>query len=168
MADETLRNWFMAFWGAFWKFSLLCQPLICPGLIQRKQKPSFYHIPCIKTLWWVFKADDRCHDRGGTVRLLRKLWFYILRKRSRTWESIQERRVSGWFLEGNPERTDKLAFLEGKFLNYIFLVSYIPLVPAINFSVLSKLQPEAKNFSKCLNPILPPHCKDLIEAQSRR
>ena len=98
----------------------------------------------------------------------RKLWFYILRKRSCTWESIQERRVFGWFLEGNPERTDKLAFLEGKFLNYIFLVSYIPLVPAISFSVLSKLQSEAKHFSKCLNPILQPHYKDLIEAQSRR
>lgn len=106
--------------------------------------------------------------RGGTVRYLCKSWFYILLKRSRTWESIQEWRVFGWFLEGNPKRTDKLAFLEGKFLNYIFLVIYIPLVTAIDFSVLSKSQSETKNLSKCLNPILPPRYKDLIEARWRR
>lgn len=35
---------------------------------------------------------------------------------------------------GNSERTDKLAFLEGKFLNYVFLVIYIPLATAIDFS----------------------------------
>lgn len=110
--------------------------------------------------------------RGGTVRYLCKSWFYILLKRSRTWESIQEWCVFGWFLEGNPKRTDKLAFLEGKFLNYIFLVIYIPLVTidflTIDFSVLSKSQSETKNLSKCLNPILPPRYKDLIEARSRR
>ena len=50
MADESLRNWVTAFQGLFWKFSLPCRSLICSGLIQRKQKPGFHHIPCIKRL----------------------------------------------------------------------------------------------------------------------
>jgi len=74
----------------------------------------------------VLKADDRCHD----LRWYRSLSVQTLVLHSPQTFShmgIHSKMARIWLVfRGNCERTDKLAFLEGKFLNYIFLVIYIP------------------------------------------
>ena len=128
----------------------------------KKTKTQFLSYSLHKKTVMVLKADDRCHD----LRWYRSLFMQTLVLHSpKTFShgGIHSRMARLWLvLEGNSERNHKLAFLEGNFLNYIFLVIYIPLVTAINCSVLSKLQSETNNLSKCLNPILPLRFKNLI------
>ena len=82
----------------------------------------------------VLEPDDRCHD----LRWYRSLSMQTLVSHSPQTFShvgIHSRMARLWLVfRGNSERTDKLAFLEGKFLNYVFLVIYIPLATAIDFS----------------------------------
>ena len=100
----------------------------------KETKTQFLSYSLHKKTVMVLEPDDRCHD----LRWYRSLSVQTLVSHSPQTFShvgIHSRMARLWLVfRGNSERTDKLAFLEGKFLNYVFLVIYIPLATAIDFS----------------------------------
>ena len=79
----------------------------------------------------VLKTDLRdVTISGGTLRSFCKLWFLTFRVNLRTRKSIQKWRVFGWFLAQKNQtlKSDKLALIDTKILNLMFLDIYIPVV----------------------------------------
>ena len=78
----------------------------------------------------VLKADERCHDvRRYRSRFLQTL--VVIFPRKSTQVKIHTKMAIFWlvFSAKNPVKSDKLALIEGKILNLMFLDINIPVVP---------------------------------------
>ena len=78
----------------------------------------------------VLKADERCHDiRWYRSRFLQTL--VVIFPRKSTQVKIHTKMAIFWlvFSAKNPVKSDKLALIEGKILNLMFLDTNIPVVP---------------------------------------
>ena len=78
----------------------------------------------------VLKADKRCHDiRWYRSRFLQTL--VVIFPRKSTQVKIHTKMAIFWlvFSAKNPVKSDKLALIEGKILNLMFLDKNIPVVP---------------------------------------
>ena len=78
----------------------------------------------------VLKAEERCHDiRWYRSRFLQTLVVIVSRKSTPV--EIHTEMVIFWlvFSAKNPVKSDKLALIEGKILNLMFLDINIPVVP---------------------------------------
>ena len=78
----------------------------------------------------VLKADKRCHDiRWYRSRFLQTL--VVIFPRKSTQVKIHTKMAIFWlvFSAKNPVKSDKLALIEGKILNSMFLDINIPVVP---------------------------------------
>ena len=78
----------------------------------------------------VLKADKRCHDiRWYRSRFLQTL--VVIFRRKSTQVKIHSKMAIFWlvFSAKNPVKSDKLALIEGKILNLMFLDINIPVVP---------------------------------------
>ena len=78
----------------------------------------------------VLKADKRCHDiRWYRSRFLQTL--VVIFPRKSTQVKIHTKMAIFWlvFSAKNPVKSDKLALIEGKILNLMFLDINIPVVP---------------------------------------
>ena len=132
MAAASWRNLFwLSFQDVFWKLSLRCLPLTGLGQIKgkqtKKQKKLFSYS-------LVLKADERCHDfRWYRLQFLQTLVLIF------PWKSTQVKihaKMTSFclvFSAKNPVKSDKLALIEGKILNEMFLDIYIPVVPIENW-----------------------------------
>ena len=78
----------------------------------------------------VLKADERCHDiRWYRSRFLQTL--VVIFPRKSTQVKIHTKMAIFWlvFSAKNPVKSNKLALIEGKILNLMFLDINIPVVP---------------------------------------
>ena len=78
----------------------------------------------------VLKADERCHDiRWYRSRFLQTL--VVIFPRKATQVKVHTKMAIFWFVPSarNPVKSDKLALVEGKILNLMFLDINIPVVP---------------------------------------
>ena len=78
----------------------------------------------------VLKADERCHDiRWYRSRVLQTLVVILPRKSTQVKIHTKMAIFCLVFSAKNPVKSDKLALIEGKILNLMFLDINIPVVP---------------------------------------
>ena len=115
----------------------------------------------------VLKADKRCHDiRWYRSRFLQTL--VVIFPRKSTQVKIHTKMAIFWlvFSAKNPVKSDKLALIEGKILNLMFLDINIPVVPIeICFQVTHNQG--QKNSESRFSLIIQPYFKDQIVARMR-
>ena len=121
------------FFGFQWRFLEIFLALATPhgfrSNSKENKKPSFYHILWFKRLV-VLKTDERCHDiRWYCSRFWQTL--VVIFPRKSTQVKIHTKMAIFWlvFSAKNPVKSDKLALIEGKILNLMFLDINIPVVP---------------------------------------
>ena len=84
---------------------------------------------------------------------------------------MQKWLIFGWFLAKKKTKqnkktvkSDKLALIEGKILNLMFLDIYIPVVPIENWLRATHNQRQKTLKVACFSLIIPPYFKDQIVA----
>ena len=115
----------------------------------------------------VLKADKRCHDiRWYRSRFLQTL--VVIFPRKSTQVKIHTKMAIFWlvFSAKNPVKSDKLALIEGKILNLMFLDINIPVVPIEIWLRVTHNQRQ-KNSESRFSLIIPPYFKDQIVARMR-
>ena len=139
----------------FWKFSSPWLPLTGSGEIQRKTKnPVFITI---------LGLNDCCGFKG---RQEMSRYQVVIFPRKSTQVKIHTKMAIFWlvFSAKNPVKSDKLALIEGKILNLMFLDINIPVVPIeIWLRVTDNQRQSESHFSL----IIPPYFKDQIVARMR-
>ena len=105
----------------------------------------------------VLKADKRCHDiRWYLSRFLQTLVVVFPRKSTQV--KIHTKMAMFWlvFSAKNPVNFDKLALIEGKILNLMFLDMDITVVP-IEICLRVTHNQRQKNSESCFSLIIPPY-----------
>ena len=100
----------------------------------------------------VLKADKRCHDiRWYRSRFLQTLVVIFPRKSTQVKIHTKWRFFWLFFSAKNPLKSDKLALIEGKILNLMFLDIDIPVVPIeIWFRVTHNQREKTPNIASVL------------------
>ena len=125
-----MENFFLPFKHVFWKFSSGRLPLTGSVKFKGKQKTQFLSQSLVSKTVVVLKADKRCHYiRYYHSRFLQT--FVVISLRKSTQVKIHTKMAIFWlvFSAKNPVKSDKLALIEGKILNLMFLDINIPVVP---------------------------------------
>ena len=110
----------------------------------------------------VLKADKRCHDiRWYRSRFLQTLVVIFPRKSAQV--KIHSKMAIFWlvFSAKNLVKSDKLALIEGKIWNLMFLDINIPVVP-IEIWLRVTHNKRQKNSESLFSLIIPPYFKDQI------
>ena len=129
-SGRNVENFFLAFKHVFWKFSSRRLPLTGSVKFKGKQKTQFLSQSLVSNTVVVLKADKRCHYiRYYHSRFLQT--FVVISLRKSTQVKIHTKMAIFWlvFSAKNPVKSVKLALIEGKILNLMFLDINIPVVP---------------------------------------
>ena len=129
-SGRNVENFFLAFKDVFWKFSSGRLPLTGSVKFKGKQKTQFLSQSLVSKTVVVLKADKRCHYiRYYHSRFLQT--FVVISLRKSTLVKIHSKMAIFWlvFSAKNPVKSVKLALIEGKILNLMFLDINIPVVP---------------------------------------
>ena len=122
MAAEARRIFFLACKDVFWNFSSRWLPLTGSGQIQRKRKnPVFITILGLKDCG-SFKGRQEI-SRYQVVPFAISANFVIFPRKS-TQVKIHTKMAIFWlvFSAKNPVKSDKLALIEGKISNLMFMI----------------------------------------------
>ena len=128
---RNAEKFFWAFEDVFWKFSSRWLPRTGSGQIQRKTKnPVFITILGLKDCGGFKGRRAGCHDiRWYRSRFLQTLVVIFPQKSTQVKVHTKMAMFRLVFSVKDPVKSDKLALVEGKILNLMFLDRNIPVLP---------------------------------------